>query len=194
MDGRTHHFSSFGVAQGLSNTDFTNGSTAMLPDGTLFAANSGGVVAFRPDRLLPQRSKQAPKLTLGSLSVNDRGRTRLLASTPGQPMRMSWRDRDLRVQVRLASYIQPSANDYRFRLDGFDAGWVDVGNRGEREFSGLRAGDYTLEIKARGANGLWSYLAAPLHIHVQSPPWLRWWAWLVYLALLALVVVGALLA
>jgi len=194
MDGRTHRFSSFGVAQGLPNTDFTNGSTAMLPDGTLFAANSGGVVAFRPDRLMPQRPTQVPKLTLGSLTVDDRGKTRLLVDNPGQPMRMSWRDRDLRVQVRLASYVEPSANDYRFRLDGFDAGWVDVGNRGAREFSGLRAGDYTLEIKARGANGLWSYLPAPLHIHVQSPPWLRWWAWLVYLALLVLVVVGALLA
>ncbi|WP_329741200.1 two-component regulator propeller domain-containing protein [Dyella sp. A6] len=194
MDAHTHEFASFGVAQGLPNTDFTNGSTAMLPDGTMFAANSGGVVAFRPDRLQLHLPHQAPKLTLGSVSVNDQGRVRQLSITPGQPLKISWRDRDLRVQVRLASYVEPPANDYRFRLTGFDANWVDVGNRGERAFSGLRAGDYALRIKARGANGVWSHLATPLRIHVQSPPWLRWWAWLVYLGLLALLVAGVLLA
>jgi signal transduction histidine kinase/ActR/RegA family two-component response regulator len=65
---------------------------------------------------------------------------------------------------------------------------VDTGNHGEREFAGLAAGDYTLEVQAAGANGQWTHLATPWRIQVQAPPWERWWAWLGY-ALLALAAV-----
>src|ERR1700722_15253208 len=56
----------------------------------------------------------------------------------------------------------------------------DRDNHRERKFTGLGRGDYTLDIMARGADGGWVTLAAPLRIHVQPPPWLRWWAWLLY--------------
>ncbi|WP_223250883.1 hypothetical protein, partial [Rhodanobacter denitrificans] len=52
----------------------------------------------------------------------------------------------------------------------------------------LGAGSYTLEVMAAGADGLWVKLARPLSIHVDSPPWLRWWAWAVYVLLLAALV------
>ncbi len=65
---------------------------------------------------------------------------------------------------------------------------MDTGNHGEREFAGLAAGDYTLEVKAAGADGQWILLRTPLHIHVQAPPWVRWWAWLIYALLLASIV------
>ncbi|MDO1528174.1 ATP-binding protein [Fulvimonas sp. R45] len=195
MDARTHRFENFGTAQGLSNTDFTNGSVAMFPDGTLFAANGGGVVAFRPGALSRPRVAAPQPLMLSRLSVNRGGRVQELDDPRGQaPVRIGWRDRDLRVQARLASYVDPSANDYRFRLHGLDADWVDVGSHGEREFAGLPAGDYTLDVEAAGAGGTWSRLAAPLRIHVQAPPWLRWWAWLAYLVLAALLAWAVLLA
>ena len=188
MDARTHRFSSFGAAHGLLNTEFANGSTAVFPDGSIFAASNGGVVGFHPDQL-PQRLPQGtPPLTLSKLTVNRGGHVQAIDVVPGQVVRIGWRDRDLRVQSRLASYVDPAANRYRYRLRGLDPDWVDVGDRGEREFAGLHAGDYTLEVQAAGADGAWSQLGAPLRIHVQAPPWLRWWAWLLYALALMLAV------
>ena len=63
---------------------------------------------------------------------------------------------------------------------GLDPGWVDVDHRGEREFAGLAAGDYRLEVMGAGANSRWITLGQPLRIHVDAPPWARWWAWLAY--------------
>jgi len=188
MDARTHRFTSFGMAQGLLNTEFTNGSTAVLQDGSVFAATNGGVVAFHPDELPQEAPAVVPQLSLSRLSVNRAGRVQALDVVPGRTIRIGWRDRDLRVQTRLASYVDPAANRYRYRLLGFDTDWVDVGDRGEREFAGLHPGDYALEIKAESANGVWSHLAQALLIEVEAPPWLRWWAWLVYvLAVVAVV-------
>ncbi|WP_426690087.1 ATP-binding protein [Rhodanobacter ginsengiterrae] len=191
FDPKTGQFTEFGPSQGLSSTEFSNGSIELAADGTLFAASSGGVMAFQPARLgKPKQLGAPPVLTLTRVTV--RRDNRILALVPDQPVQLHWRDRDLHVEARVASYIDPTANRYRFRLRGFDSNWVDTGNHGEREFAGLGAGDYTLEVMAAGADGEWSTLATPVQVHVEAPPWIRWWAWLGYVLLL-LVAVGVIL-
>ncbi|HJW07729.1 MAG TPA: two-component regulator propeller domain-containing protein, partial [Rhodanobacter sp.] len=158
---QTGQFTAFGASRGLSSNEFTNGSVELAADGTLFAASNGGVVAFRPERLAPAVSSGAPPLlTLAGVTV--RRDNRLHALSPAGLLRLGWRDRDLRVEARVASFVDPAANRYRFLLHGFDSDWVDTGNRGERDFTGLGAGDYTLEVMAAGANDVWVQLATPL--------------------------------
>jgi signal transduction histidine kinase/CheY-like chemotaxis protein len=186
LDAATGRFIAYGAAQGLSNAEFSSAATEMAPDGTIVAPTTAGVIAFRPDRLLQSRpgdTPLAPALSLTYLSVRRDDVLQPVALNRGA-IRLGWRDRDLSVRARVASFIQPALNHYRFQLQGFDTGWVDVDSRGERDFAGLAAGDYTLYVRAAGADGVWATLAAPLKIHVQSPPWMRWWAWLCYLLLL----------
>ena len=189
FDPRTRRFAAFGPSQGLSSTDFTNGATAMTEDGMLFAATSGGVMAFHPEQLVESDNGEhaAPLLTLTHLSVLRDGAVQNLALDK-QSLQLRWRDRDLDVQARIASFVDPSTNHYRFSLHGFDSGWVDVGSGGTREFAGLGAGNYTLEVQGAVADGPWATLATPLTIQVQAPPWQRWWAWLAYVLLLAIIV------
>ncbi|MCW8809274.1 MAG: ATP-binding protein [Rhodanobacter sp.] len=193
LDRVTHRLRSFGPDQGLANAAFGDAVTAMAPDGTIFAPDSTGLVAFLPRQFMRPGKPLAPAqaLTLTGLRVRRDGKDRSLP-LDGSVVQLGWRDRDLKVDARLASFINPAADHYRFRLSGFDGDWVDVDSRGEREFAGLGAGDYTLEVKAAGPDGVWSRLAVPLRIRVQAPPWARWWAWTGYALLLASLVVGVL--
>jgi signal transduction histidine kinase/ligand-binding sensor domain-containing protein/ActR/RegA family two-component response regulator len=195
LDKSTHRLTSFGAEQGLSNTEFGAGISEMAPDGTIFAPDNGGVVAFQPRRLRPSDEHQPPPqpLSLTRIGIRRDGSSQVLTLKPHQrSVQLGWRDRDLSVDARLASYINPPANHYRYRLTGFDTSWVDAGNHGEREFSGLAAGSYQLDVQAAGANGQWSRLPRPLLIQVQAAPWARWWAWLGYV-LLSAVLVGLIL-
>ena len=178
-------FHSLGLQDGLANGEFSRGF-ALMPDGNLYAPTQGGVVGFNPDRMR-DRTDVSP-LAITQVSVHRNGR--LQALTDGwRHIRFDWKDKGFSVEARLFSYVDPAANHYRFKLVGFDSAWVDTGNHSEREFAGLGAGHYTLEVQAAGANGVWVHLAEPLVIEVQAPPWLRWWAWLGY-ALLALGAIG----
>ncbi|WP_440279819.1 ATP-binding protein [Frateuria sp.] len=188
FDPDTGRFRSFGLQDGLSNTEFSRGF-ALMPDGNLYAPTLGGVVAFNPDRVCEQAT--VPQLALTRVRVRRHGVLVDLPLGPG-PVEVDWRDRELGVEARVFSYVDPSANHYRFRLDGLDNSWVDVDSRGQRDFAGLGAGDYTLRVMAVGAGGAWAHLAAPLRIHVEAPPWARWWAWLTYAITLVLVVWTAL--
>ena len=172
-------FHQIGLQNGLANSEFGQGY-ALLPNGYLYAATFGGVAGFDPDNV--DAPPVRPLLSITQITVRHKGVEQDLPLGP-QPLKVGWRDGQLQIHARVFSYIDPWANQYRFRLNSFDTDWVDRDNHGEREFTGLGAGDYTLDIMARGADGGWVYLDAPLHIHVQSPPWLRWWAWLLYAVL-----------
>jgi signal transduction histidine kinase/CheY-like chemotaxis protein len=173
------NFRSFGLQDGLTNGEFSRGY-ALMPNGYIHAPSLGGVVVFDPDRVQDHWGR--PHLAITDVRVV-RGRDWHVLPVRGGEVRVGWRDRQLTVQARAFSYVDPASSRYCFRLDGFDNGWLDTGNRGEREFVGLHAGDYTLEVHAEITNGHWTELVTPLRVHVQAPPWLRWWAWLVYVAL-----------
>ena len=184
FDPGTRRFRSFGLQDGLTNGEFSRGF-AYMPNGYIYAATLGGVAAFDPDRISPRPGE--PELAITRASVRRHGVTQTLP-IDGRPLEIGWRDSQLTVEARVFSYVDPSANHYRFRLHGFDRGWVDTGSRGERDFTGLAAGDYALDVMAAGARGVWTHRSTPLRIHVQAPPWMRWWAWLVYVLLLACLV------
>ncbi|KRF00353.1 histidine kinase [Frateuria sp. Soil773] len=182
FDQATGAFRKMGLQDGLTNGEFFRGYS-LMPDGNLYAPTQGGLIGFNPDKICEQSS--VPQLALTQVSVHRRGR---IVNLPYRQPQISigWRDRELGVVARVFSYVDPAANRYRFRLNGFDSGWVDAGSRGEREFAGLGPGDYTLDVMAAGANGAWAHLSTPLRIHVDAPPWMRWWAWLAYALCFAL--------
>ncbi len=183
-------FHQFGLQDGLANGEF-NGNAASV-DGLIYAPSQGGVVGFSPERI---SDRPAPPSNLAIVGASVRNRDGdFIALPPGDTIRLGWKDRELRVEARLFSYIEPKANHYRFFLQGFDKQWVDTGSRGDREFTNLGSGDYSLQVMATGANSSWVTLTEPLHVQVEAPPWARWWAWLGYALLLGLLVWSALLA
>ncbi len=180
FDPASGAFTRFGPQDGLLQGEFNNDRTAMLANGMIYGATKGGVVGFSPEWLAARAPAiVAPKVFVSTVSVHRRGAARALPVS-GEALTLGWRDRDLRVIARASSFVNPAGNRFRFRLDGFDTDWVDVGPHGEREFAGLGAGDYTLRVTAAAPGGAWGALAAPLAIHVDAPPWTRWWAWLAY--------------
>ncbi len=160
FDPSTRRFTEFGTAQGLTNAEFSNGSTAVTANGTVLAASSGGVIAFQPAQLARlDQLGPPPLLSITRISVRRGGK---VVSLPvDQPVRLRWRDSDLRVEARMASYVDPAANRYYFHMLGFDTGWVGAGALGQREFVGLGAGSYGLQVHGYGADGQWGQ-ALPL--------------------------------
>jgi len=178
-------FRELGLQDGLSNGEFLRGYGRM-PGGTIYAPTLGGVMAFNPNRI--DEHVSPPPVEIMRVTVRRNGVQQDLRVPASGELSIGWKDRGLNVESRVFSYVDPSANRYRFRLQGLDAGWVDTGTRGERDFAGLGMGDYTLDVMAAGADGVWAHLARPLRIHVQAPPWARWWAWCGYVLLAVLLI------
>jgi signal transduction histidine kinase/streptogramin lyase/ActR/RegA family two-component response regulator len=183
-DPRTRVIRRFETSDGLPSQEFLYGALARGKDGTLYAGSEDGVVAFDPAHL--HFDTPAPPLQLVGLSVRRGGR--VVALDPDARVDLLADDIDLTIAVRALSYANPSSNRYRFQMAGFDPEWIDSA-RGERTYSQLPSGTYTLQVRAANADGAWNALA-PISVTVAPPLWARPAAFVAY----ALLLVGIALA
>ncbi len=176
----------FGAQDGLISAEFNDAVLVQRDDGTIFGATLAGIVGFDP--LHVTENTQAPPLVIdGATATRD---DRSIALDIHHPIELTWRDRDLKVEARALSYANPSGNRYQWQLENFEGGWMDSGNRGERDFSQLPSGVYRLRVRAANASDVWSSASAPIEFDQAPPPWRTAWAFASYA--LAAILVGML--
>lgn len=75
---------------------------------------------------------------------------------------------------------RPFMVKYQYMLEGYDNDWSPVTDKTTATFGNIYEGTYTLKLKARSPEGVWSDLV--IYTFKVLPPWQRtWWAYLVYL-------------
>lgn len=157
----------FGIDDGLPGQEFPSRPLAEDGQGRLLALLPQAVVLIDP-ALVAERPH---RLLWRSQPVQLR-RAGVAHSLPWvSPVPLRHDDRELQFQLRGISFSDPQRWNYRFRIDGFDGGWVEVGASGRRRVSALPPGDYRMQIEARGPEGGWQPLPG-LELRVQPP----WWA------------------
>ncbi len=64
----------------------------------------------------------------------------------------------------------PERVHFRYRMQGLDERWIDVGTQRNAVFTALRPGPYVFEAAARNEDGVWSDTPARLHLD-RLPSW-----------------------
>ena len=175
-DPRNRQLHAFATAEGLATADFTGDALLATGKGELFAGSLAGVIGVHTGAL-PWRLA-TPKIALESVSVRHNGKP--VELDPRKPIDLDWHDRELTVTAQALSFVDPSRNTYRFRLQGFDPGWVETGNRNVREFSVLDPGSYRLLVSGRTGDGPWSAPLDAFTLHIAAAPWNTAWARVLY--------------
>ncbi len=108
------------------------------------------------------------------------------AARPGQRLqepagqRFPYRSKALRFEYSASSYLNPRANVFRTRLEGFDAGWTAWSRDTRRDYTNLPAGKYRFRVQAR--NIFQQESSEDLYAFTITPPWYgSWWAWVLYI-------------
>ena len=171
FDPATRSTRIYGVGDGLPSQEFGEMPIPRPQDGRIAAATPDGLVLFDPAVVHPATA--APRLVIESVSVR-RGEERVELA-PGHRFSFIHDDRDLRIVARLLSFDNAKSHRYRFQLDHYDPDWVEVGASGERIFSQLPPGRYTLRIKAKTADNVWSAVHV-VGFHIDPPWWRTSWA------------------
>lgn len=172
----------FGVNEGLPAQDIMTAPVARR-DGRLHMSTGAGLVIFDPARVRPV--EEVPRLTIKAIEV--RGRDGVRQLDPAQPLRLGWRDHEMRVHARLAGFNSARHSRYRFLLHDYDADWVETDAAGVRVFPALSPGRYRLEIMGRSPLTEWS-APTTFTFDVAAPWWATWWARSAYV--LAALLVG----
>ncbi len=178
LDPETEAIKTYTVSHGLQSNEFNKGADFASPSGELFFGGVNGFNAFFPDRLVA--NSHLPPVVLTSFTKTGR-RVRLDRPVYDvEAIALGYRDYFFSFEVAALDFTAPQENRYRYKLEGFDADWVDLGNGRQVTFTNLDAGHYTLRLQGSNNDGLWNEEGASVEISVAPPPWQSWWAWTLY--------------
>ena len=173
-------------SDGLRTREFNGGVSPAgwrAEDGTLWFVGAAGAVAVPPG---PVRTNEvAPPVAILGVRVN--GEAVPLAET----VRLEPGLRRLSIDYTALSFIGSGGLRFRYRLDGVDDDWVEVGAVREADYTNLAPGAYTFRVQAANADGVWSDTAATVAFDLApSLTQTVWFRALVALALLGLLGLG----
>jgi serine phosphatase RsbU (regulator of sigma subunit) len=85
---------------------------------------------------------------------------------------LTYKDNIVTFQFSALNYYNNSMNQYRYKMEGFNDNWIQLGNNRTVTFTNLSPDEYKLKIIGSNNDGLWNEEGTSLFIEV-SPPWWR---------------------
>jgi ligand-binding sensor domain-containing protein/signal transduction histidine kinase len=145
----------YGIADGMNIRECSgSGHPAAwkMADGSLWFATLDGVSVIDPERA--PENRVPPPVVIEKVLVDDQARNlnQELTIKPGANR--------LELQYAGLSFVAPQKVRYRYRLQGFDRGWIDAGSRRAAFYTNLPPGPYRFQVLAANNDGVWNTAGA----------------------------------
>lgn len=183
FDPRAETLRDYSASHGLQGNEFNFGAHYRTARGELLFGGPGGFNQFFPERL--QTNEHAPPVVLTALLKANRPVAGGIPVPNLEELNLGYRD-VVTFEFAALDFAAPERNRYMYKLEGFDAGWIDLGTVHRVTYTNLDAGDYGLRVKAANNDGVWNEKGLTVRLHVIPPVWRSRWAYSLYAAALAL--------
>jgi signal transduction histidine kinase/CheY-like chemotaxis protein/HPt (histidine-containing phosphotransfer) domain-containing protein/streptogramin lyase len=160
----------FGLNDGLVDTEFNAGAALSASNGTLFFAGNRGINTINPNEL--PGVDTLPEISISEILVmNERVASQHDPRTGNRTINLSYSDRLLEVNFFSSYLTDPQDVEYAYYLEGISSDWVVGKDRHSASFTTLPAGTYTLRLAAANPSGTWNWDGPLVDIVVDPPPW-----------------------
>jgi len=134
-------------------------SSIETTDGRLWFSTTGGIVSIDPTRIV--RNRVPPVVTIWSLtSAGDR------QPNLGEVVRLPVHTSEIQIEYSAGSLTVPERVRFRYKLEGLDRDWQDVGVRREALYTNLGPGRYTFRVTAANNDGVWNETEASMDLFI----------------------------
>ncbi len=165
LDLDTRAIQDFSIKDGLQGQEFNGGAFSRLRDGRLAFGGIKGLNLVAPGAA--SASRFAAPVVVSDVRVGNR----LLSNyQSGQPVQMAQDDQVVHFTFAALDFTAPERNQFRYRLEGFDADWVNVGTRHEATYTNLDSGQYVFRVLASNHDGFWNEAGVSVPL-VVTPTW-----------------------
>jgi signal transduction histidine kinase/ligand-binding sensor domain-containing protein len=144
----------FDTSDGVTSHAFPSGYSPHVttsPDGRIWFIASG-VSVIDPHHLA--FNKLPPPVHVEQVTADRK--TYNADADAGGRMRLPPLIRDLEIDYTALSLVVPEKNLFRYKLEGFDRDWQDVGNRRQAFYTNLPPGNYHFHVIACNNSGVWN--------------------------------------
>jgi signal transduction histidine kinase/ligand-binding sensor domain-containing protein len=143
---------------GRANPDHYHPVVAKTTDGKLWFIPEEGVSLIDP-RHIPFNGLPPP-VHIEQVTADGK------AYDPARGLSLPARVQHVDIDYTALSLVAPEKNRFRFKLEGYDHDWRDVGNRRQAFYTNLPPRHYTFRVMACNNSGVWNETGASLEFSV----------------------------
>ena len=122
------------------------------PDGKLWIWVADGISVVDPRRL--PFNKLPPPVHIEAVKINGK------EQAPDEGLALPHRSNDLEIDYTALSFTNPDRVLFKYKLEGKDADWQDVGTRRQAYYGGLKPRNYRFRVMASNNDGVWNEAGA----------------------------------
>ena len=166
----------FGRNDGLPTVGMTlefQPSCVRARDGALWFGSPKGANWVQPDDV--RTVNPAPPVLVESVWANQNRCAFLPAAShsPEPEIRVEPGKKNLEVRYTAPEFSAPDLLRFKYRLEPFDADWVDAGSRRSVNYNPLPPGHYVFHVIAGNSDGVWNFPGARFRLTVEPHFWER---------------------
>ncbi len=175
----------YGLSDGLLSTECTEDTphaAARASDGSFWFGTVKGLARIDVDSV--PDSKTPPPVLIEQLKLDGAP-----ATTQAGRVSVSPDTRHIEASYTGLSFTGPENQMFRYKLEGFDNGWIDAGPLRVASYTNLPAGHYALVVQARSTNSGWNTQGARLLFEVRPHFWATTW----FFSIIAIAIVSSII-
>jgi signal transduction histidine kinase/ligand-binding sensor domain-containing protein/CheY-like chemotaxis protein len=167
----------------LENASYNAGSTEG-PNGELYFGSIGMLAKFDPSRY--ETNSHVPPVYITDLRAANTPKLLVPMSkiTAGEAIRLEYFENSVEFRFAALDFRDPAANQFAYKLEGFDKDWTYSASRNFATYTNLPGGTYVFRVKASNNDGLWNEDGAAFTLKIKASPFLSAPAILLYLVVL----------
>ena len=192
LNPKTHQLKNYNLIDGLQGAEYQSKSIGKLLDGRIIAGGIDGFNIFDPEVVsLKDSIVLIPKIT--SLSINNKKlafgdsiNNRVILHKPlseTKDLELNYNENYISFGFEALFLNHPNQVKYSYKMHGIDKTFLKGGFNRRVNYSDLRPGNYTFEVKASIDEAWGNQNSAIIKIKILPPFWRTWWAYLIYLVI-----------
>ena len=167
----------------FTNASYHTAPAAVASDGRIWFVSPDGVSVIDPEHL--PFNTLPPPLQVEQVIAD---RKVYLAMAGSAALRLPPLTHDVEIDYTALSFVAPEKLRFRYKLEGRDQNWQDVGTRRQAFYNDLRPGSYRFRVVASNNSGVWNEDGASLDFSV-APAYYQT-GWFIALSVVAVVAVA----
>jgi signal transduction histidine kinase len=164
-------------ADGLPAGEATFGSqpaACRTPDGRLWFPTIKGLASVHPDQLKP--NPRWPPVVIESVLLDGQSQnTNSLRTAWPEAIVVSAGTERIEIHYTSLNLAAPGRARFKYRLEGHESAWTEVGNTRVTWYSKLSPGRYRFIVTACNEDGVWNPAGTTVAFVVEPPVWRTWW-------------------
>ena len=164
-------FVNYDSSDGLQSNEFNSNAYYRTRGGIMYIGGINGFNAFNPVDIKP--NPIPPQVAITGFQVFNEPLH--VDFSESEPIQLSYKENFITFEFAAFDFQAPQKNQYAYRLEGFDDGWIEAGNRRFATYTNLPGGQYVFRVKASNSDGTWNENGAAVPVFITPPVWQTWW-------------------